>query len=92
MLTGRGIAGGDLRGMSALDVAPLVLYLLALPLAADMPGEPPWHAIDPAYLKRHPPWRVPTHEVTRERPEFVEETPEIEAELVERLRALGYLE
>jgi len=92
-LAGRGVkAEATVNGADVLDAAPLVLYLLGLPLAADMPGEPPWSGLDREHLQREPPRRVPTHETRTQRPEFVEPPEEVEAELLERLRALGYLD
>lgn len=92
-MAGRGIApGAMLEGADVLDVAPLVLYLLGLPLAADMPGEPPWGGLDHELIRRQPLRRVPTYESGEEHPEFVKPSKELESELRERLRALGYLE
>ncbi|MBW2315718.1 MAG: alkaline phosphatase family protein [Deltaproteobacteria bacterium] len=92
-LAGRGVAAGaTLKDADVLDVAPLVLYLLGLPLAADMPGEPPWSGLDREQLRREPPRRVPTHESRTQRPEFVEPPKAFEAELLERLRTLGWLD
>jgi predicted AlkP superfamily phosphohydrolase/phosphomutase len=84
--------GAALRDADVLDVAPLVLHLLDLPLAADMPGEPPWGALERRGLAHRAPARVATYEDGVAERAFVAPSPELEAELRERLRALGYLD
>ena len=83
---GRGIAPGRRAGaVGVADVAPTVLAWLGLPLAEDMDG----HVA--GFLEAPAPARVPSYDV---RP--VERLPlgesGVEAEIVERLRELGYLD
>jgi predicted AlkP superfamily phosphohydrolase/phosphomutase len=85
-------AGGQLRGMGVLDIAPLTLYLLDMPVPADMPGKPPWYAISPERLASRPARVVATYETKSHDTDFVEAAPEVEQEVIEKLRALGYVE
>jgi len=47
-------AGTRFDGASLLDVAPTVLWLLGLPIGADMDGKVLGAAFDPAWLAAHP--------------------------------------
>ena len=91
-------AGGPIRAvpergtLSVLDVAPLVLWLLGSELPDDLEGRLPEAWIDPAALRAHPPTTAPAASfATLPRPEA--RNPEnAEAELIERLRSMGYVE
>lgn len=77
------------RAGSVMDVAPTLLALYGIPAGEDMPGEPlrGW-LTEPARVPRE---RVPTHDT----PDFVVPVAprrEGEAERIEQLRQLGYLE
>lgn len=90
LLAGRDVRGGvTLHGADVLDIAPTLLYLLGVELADDMPGDVLWEALEPA---SGPPRRVATHERGAPAPSWAEAEPAAEAELRERLRALGYVE
>jgi predicted AlkP superfamily phosphohydrolase/phosphomutase len=88
--------GARLSALSILDVAPLLLYSLGLPIPEDMEGRVPTEALESATLQDR---RVQV-EVPPE-PNEVEPPPapvgpvldeEAEAEILRRLRALGYVE
>lgn len=81
-----------LFGASTLDIAPTILYLLGLPVAADMPGRLLTEAISPSYLSAHPIKKIDSYEkspLSSERPEVLasNEDPALKA----TLQALGYL-
>jgi hypothetical protein len=82
---------GRVDGLTIYDVFPLLAYLKALPVAEDLPGTMPVAALDPAVLAARPVERVPAYalEIQRSRDEGSETA---DAEMLERLRALGYLE
>jgi predicted AlkP superfamily phosphohydrolase/phosphomutase len=88
--------GAQLSSLSILDVAPLMLYSLGLPVPEDLEGQVPAEALEPATLQDRPvPMEAPP------KPKEVEPPPapvgpvldeEAEAEILRRLRALGYVE
>jgi predicted AlkP superfamily phosphohydrolase/phosphomutase len=84
--------GARLTRLSILDVAPLLLHTLGLAVPEDLEGRVPADLYEPSHSTAHP---VVYGDGTRS-PEPVgkpEPAPERgEKEIVERLRALGYLE
>jgi len=76
-------------GLSVYDVAPIVLYALGLPLAADMPGTA---SRQHRRVIRRPvrSFQVPTYELGPAGDGRLLEPPDLE-ETKRRLRALGYL-
>jgi predicted AlkP superfamily phosphohydrolase/phosphomutase len=84
--------GVKLEGARNVDFAPTVLYLLGLPAARDMDGDVLAAAIEPAALRQRPPRYVPTHERPDTTATPAEATPTGREALLNRLRALGYLD
>jgi predicted AlkP superfamily phosphohydrolase/phosphomutase len=87
--------GADLGTLSILDVAPLVLHSLALPIPAEMEGRVPDALYQPAHLNSHPVRKLPParrSEPAPPAPAIAKMTPEDEQAVLERLRELGYLE
>jgi predicted AlkP superfamily phosphohydrolase/phosphomutase len=86
-------AGAALGELSILDVAPLILYTLGLPVPADVAGRIPEEAFAPGTLQRRPP-RAAVAGPARTSPAtgFVEYESGDEATILNRLRALGYVE
>jgi arylsulfatase A-like enzyme len=83
--------GATLPDASVYDLAPTVLYLMGLPGGADMDGQVLAAAIAPAYLVRHPIRFISTYEGNGTRgDEHPLESP-VDADEMERLRALGYV-
>ena len=84
--------GARLPRLSILDVAPLLLHTLGLPIPEDLEGRVPTELYEPSHIASRP---FVTAESTRA-PEPVRnpepETEDGEEEIVQRLKALGYLE
>ena len=82
---------GRVEGLTVYDVMPLLLYLKGFPLAEDLPGALPTAALDPELLKQIPPTRIASY-----RGGYAARrgtgTREADAEMHERLRALGYVQ
>jgi tetratricopeptide (TPR) repeat protein len=88
------IPGKEIFGSSVLDITPMALYLLGLPVGKDMDGRVLDDAIDRNYLAKHPVEFIDTYEgeggSRREGPEE-ELDASMEEEMVARLEALGYI-
>jgi predicted AlkP superfamily phosphohydrolase/phosphomutase len=88
--------GVQLAPLSILDVAPLLLYSLGLPIPADLEGRVPVEALEPAALRARPVEAAVPQAPAAEEPSGPQTGPvldkEAEAELLKRLRALGYVE
>ncbi len=78
-----------LQDAKLIDLAPTLLYLAGVPVPHDMDGRVLTAAIEPAYLEAHPPQygSAGAQQVHQE----LDYTPEERAELIERLRNLGYV-
>jgi predicted AlkP superfamily phosphohydrolase/phosphomutase len=94
LAAGPGIsAGAEIDELSIVDLAPLVLYSLGVPIPDDMEGRLPIEIFRPERLRREPPVVAaappgPAHAGAAE----TTYDPEEQATIVERLRALGYVE
>lgn len=92
---GPGISrGARLASLSILDVAPVLLYALGLPIPEDLEGGVPTELYEPSQLAGRP---VVTGESTRSyqpvpKSDREQMDGEQEQEIVQRLKALGYLE
>jgi hypothetical protein len=89
-------AGGPIRRdatrgkLSVLDIAPLYAYLARAKIPDDLSGRFPAELIAPAALAARPPERVSAASLARLPAPSA--PPIADAELVERLRAMGYVE
>jgi hypothetical protein len=81
--------GVTLSDASVYDIAPTVLYLLGLPVAEDMPGRVLEEAFSDTWLARHPISRIKTYETSRL--ESGEAPPEVDDQMMNKLKALGYI-
>jgi arylsulfatase A-like enzyme len=77
--------GGRVDGTTVNDVTPTILAWLGLPIAADMDGRPA------AFLEREPPREVATYD-TKPIERVPTESRGAEKQVLDQLRALGYLE
>lgn len=94
ILAGPPIVAGKLDTVSVLDIAPTVLRLAGLPIAEDMDGRVVDEAIRPEFRERFPQTNIATYETTPLRLDAVpmsESMAAVEAEVMENLRALGYV-
>ena len=82
--------------MSILDVAPLLLYSLGIPIPSDLEGQVPTEALEPEMLLARPVERDGPAEspagLLSESPGGPTLDEEAEAEILKRLQALGYVE
>ncbi|MBM4383553.1 MAG: alkaline phosphatase family protein [Deltaproteobacteria bacterium] len=89
-------AGGALRHdarrgeLSVLDIAPLYAYLARAQIPDDLPGKLATHWLEPSALAQHPPRFVKAGTLKRLPPPAAPAIPD--EELLERLRAMGYVE
>jgi hypothetical protein len=91
---GPSIAKQSGRGrLSVLDVAPLVAYLAGSGIPDDLEGRLPLDWIEPAIAAANPPTLVPAHDLPGIRASGgPAESGSEDPRLVEKLRALGYIE
>ena len=90
-LWGRGIRrGGTIDDAGLLDVLPTLFALLDVPLSMDLEGRVLEQAFDPAWALDHRPRFVSEYEVagTLREPD----ASEIDRNVLERLRSLGYID
>ena len=76
---------------SVLEVTPTLLYLLGAPVARDMDGQLMEAVLDPRFRESHPLVLVDTYEQPGEEAEAERLDPELEREMMERFRQLGYI-
>jgi predicted AlkP superfamily phosphohydrolase/phosphomutase len=96
LAAGPGIrTGASVDELSIVDVAPLLLHQLGLPVPDDVSGSVPTAVFEPRALERRPPRSAPAPAppapVSSPAAEL-ELEPEEQAAVMERLRALGYVE
>ena len=83
--------GARLEPLSILDVAPLMLHALGLTIPASLEGRVALEAFDPAAVAARPPRRE-ADQASAVGTAAVALDAEAEAEILERLQALGYVE
>jgi len=81
--------GYRIANASVYDIAPTLIYLLGLPVPADMEGQVLLDAIDPHWLASHPVRTIDTYEAGERRPSQV--PSKIGEDALKRLRAVGYI-
>jgi hypothetical protein len=92
LAAGPAFRAGRADGVSVNDMLPLFAYLKGLPLARDLSGRLPEELLAPALLSASPPRAVDTYG-TRLRPSDLASGAEaVDQEMLERLRALGYVQ
>jgi predicted AlkP superfamily phosphohydrolase/phosphomutase len=84
-------SGARVAPLSILDVAPLMLYALDMPLPADLEGQLPAEALQSEALALRPPRRRDAAVRTAAVADVALDAA-AEAEILDRLRALGYVE
>jgi hypothetical protein len=87
------IAAVDERGeLSVLDIAPLVAYLAGRPIPDDLEGSLPTAWVVPGHLASHPPRIVAADELPGANEDSGSTGNVEDPALLEKLRALGYIE
>lgn len=84
----------EIFGSTVLDITPMALYLLGLPIAKDMDGRVIDDAVDRDYLRNHPIKTIETYEGEGEFKDLTapqEADESISEEMVARLKSLGYI-
>lgn len=92
--TGKGIHRDELMSpLSILDIAPLLLYCMGVPIPEDLEGSVPEALFESEYLRSHPVVIKATalRSAAGAAPS-TEVDPQMEAEVMGQLRALGYME
>jgi len=77
------------EGLRVIDVPPTVLYAIGLPVAEDFAGRARTELFTGAFRDTHSPQTIPTW---GKRKEGVGRASAVDEELVDQLRALGYIE
>ena len=97
IMAGPQVKPGPLDTTSLLDIAPTALYLLGLPKGEDMPGRVIEEGIEPRFLARFPRQTLPSYESIGHpgpgNPVVAGGAAmgEVEKEMMEKLRSLGYI-
>ena len=92
-LSGPGIVpGNDLPGASIFDVAPTLLALRNVPVAEDVRGRVLEAAFAPTLLSERPVRTVPSYRHLQKAGSSAPVQSDADEELLEKLRALGYIE
>lgn len=74
-----------------LDITPTLLYLEGIPIGRDMDGKVLFSAFNPEFLKKYPPTLVASHDKgMRQKGEAA--SSEMDKEILEDLRSLGYIQ
>jgi hypothetical protein len=89
-MMGRGVPrGGRIEGARLVDVLPTLLTLFDLPLARTLEGAVPRGALDPAFASAHGRRQVADYAGILPAP--AEDASDVDANVLERLRSLGYI-
>jgi hypothetical protein len=81
---------GSVEGLSVFDILPLLLYLKGFPLAEDLPGRLPLEVFNEKFRRQQGVTRIASYG-TRERSGAWSGPATMDDEMLERLRALGYV-
>lgn len=95
IMNGKGVRKNTwLESSSVLDITPTILHLLGLPVGRDMEGQVLTEALVPRFMQKNPIGFLSSYESSlQELPQArsPKADPQLESELIERLRSLGYL-
>ena len=89
-LAGAAARGGSRLTAQPIDVMPTVLYALGLPYSRELAGRPLPELFDERYVATYPPREVSTYGAPSARLAPRSGQP-LDAEMLERLRSLGYV-
>ncbi|MBD3170381.1 MAG: hypothetical protein GF307_12930 [candidate division Zixibacteria bacterium] len=84
--------GYEIKNASVKDIAPTILYLMGFPVARDMIGKVITEAIEDDFLEKYPIRHIDTYGAPAHATDFASMgDSEIEDEIKDRLKALGYI-
>jgi hypothetical protein len=81
---------GEVKDLSVMDMMPLLLRLKGFPIAEDMPGHVAPELLTEEFLKTRPETRIASYG-TQDSPRLTQTGSRVDQEIVEKLRALGYI-
>jgi hypothetical protein len=90
-LYGPGVKRTRIEGASLYDVAPTILYAMGLPQARDMDGAPLRLALEEGLVRRHPLTTIASYETPGGARPAGAGGSEVDEQVMEDLRALGYI-
>lgn len=91
VMAGPHIGKGEITGATVYDITPTLLALFGLPKAEDMPGKVLWSAFDASVRPELFKETLPTYETGPAGGAEGGTASPVDAELMERLRSLGYI-
>jgi hypothetical protein len=91
LAAGPAIRPGPVEGLSIFEIMPLLVRVKGFPVAADLPGRLREDILEPAFLVRSPLRRVASYG-RRGAVTVAQGRPAVDEEMLERLRALGYVQ
>lgn len=83
-------AAGERSAVTSTAIAATALYLLGVPVAADLAGQPATALVAEDFLRAHPARTLPTYGTRRAGPRRTTGQP-LDQEMIERMRSLGYV-
>jgi hypothetical protein len=83
---------GHVEGLNVYDIMPLMLYVKGFPIADDFVEDLDERVIASAFLARHPVGRLASYGVRGATGSTPKSDPTTEAEALEHLRTLGYIQ
>jgi hypothetical protein len=91
LASGPAFRPGRVEGLTVYDLLPLLAYVKGFPVAADLLGHVPRRVFDPNFLAARPVVRVASSG-SRRAPATAAAPGQMDEALIERLRAVGYVQ
>jgi predicted AlkP superfamily phosphohydrolase/phosphomutase len=93
LMTGPGVRESYLlEGVDVMDMTPMILYMMDMPVARDMTGSVPLAAFTEEFTRNHQPVFIDTYEKEVDRPTDIKPIPSpVDSDLLDKLEALGYI-
>lgn len=82
---------GRIDGLSVYDIMPTLMALKGMPLAEDFKGQLREDLFETEFLKTHPPVYIPSYGAMDDIQDAISDEA-VEKEMLEQLRALGYIQ